>query len=65
MDGTLERVWYTPGIRLQAIPGLKQCLLSGGFELDLSAEDLLKVVSAGYERYKKWSVETMSELPPQ
>ncbi len=65
MGGTLERVWYTPEMRLKMVPGLKQCLLSGGIDLGLSDENLFEVVSAGYERYHKWSIDTMSELPPQ
>jgi hypothetical protein len=52
MEGTFERVWYTPEMRLQVMPGLKQCLLSGGFELGLSDENLVEVISAGYERYQ-------------
>ena len=65
MGGTIEKYWYTPELRLKAIPGLKQRLLSAGIDLGLSDQDLLDIISTGYGRYHKWSIDTMSELSPQ
>jgi len=65
MGGTIERYWYTPEHRLQMTPGLKGRLQSAGINLDLSNKELLEVISAGYGRYHKWSIDTLEELPPQ
>jgi putative hydrolase of the HAD superfamily len=65
MGGTIERFWYTPEDRLRAIPGLNKLFLSVGVELGLSQEKLYELISSGYRRYHKWSIDTMEELPPQ
>jgi putative hydrolase of the HAD superfamily len=65
MGGTIERYWYTPELRLKAIPGLKQRLLSAGIDLGFSDKELLKAISTGYGSYHKWSIDSMEELPPQ
>lgn len=64
MGGTLERVWYTPEQRLQAASGLRQCLLSGGIDLGRNDKEFYKLVSVGYKRYHRWSIETNEELSP-
>jgi len=64
MGGTLERFWFTSETRLQAIPGLKQLLLSVGIDLKISNSDLYKVISAGHLSYHNWSILTNEELPP-
>jgi putative hydrolase of the HAD superfamily len=65
MGGTIETFWQTQEMRLKAIPGLKQVLLSARIDLELSDQDLLNVISSGYGEYHKWSLVTMEELPPE
>lgn len=64
MGGTIERFWYTPEIRLQATPGLRDVSATFGINLELDNEELCKVVSDGFHHYHKWSIQTMQELPP-
>ncbi len=64
MGGTIETFGYTRELRLEATAGLKQCLLQGGIDLHLSDEQFLDVVTSGLDRYKRWSIESMQELPP-
>src|SRR5512136_248772 len=63
MGGTLERIWYTPEYRRQAAPGINQLLLSAGIDLGISEQQLYEVISKGYRRYHKWTLNTMDELP--
>ncbi len=64
MGGTIERCSFTRQLRLQAMPGLERDLLSAGIDLGLSREELCDVIVSGYDRYHKWSILTMAELPP-
>jgi putative hydrolase of the HAD superfamily len=64
MGGTIETFGYTHELRLQATAGVARLLETAGINLDLSAERLYALVSSGLERYKRWSVESMQELPP-
>jgi HAD superfamily hydrolase (TIGR01549 family) len=64
MGGTIEKYWYTPELRLKAIPDLKERLQPVGIDLGLSDKELLKIISKGYRRYHKWSIDSMEELPP-
>ena len=63
MGGTIERYWYTPELRLKAIPGLKQLLLAAGIDLGFSDQGLLELITTGYGKYHQWSIDTMNELP--
>ena len=63
MGGTIETFWYSRESRLQAIPGLRQRLLSAGINLPLDDEQLYQVVAAGLERYHQWSLQSLEELP--
>ncbi len=63
MGGTIERIRYTPAYRLQATPGIKQLLLSAGIDLGLNDQQLYDVVSSGHGSYRRWTLETMEELP--
>lgn len=65
MGGTLERLWHVRERRLEVTPGLKACLQEAGIEVDLSVQDLCDRVSDGYDRYRKWSITTTEELPPE
>lgn len=63
MGGTLETFWHTPELRLQATPDLRRKFLQAGIDLRLSDQELYEVISSGLERYHKWSLETLEELP--
>ena len=64
MGGTIETFSSTPELRLQATRGLGQRLLNAGINLQLSAEQLLGVITAGEHRYLHFKLRTMQELPP-
>ncbi|HLO32955.1 MAG TPA: HAD family hydrolase, partial [Anaerolineales bacterium] len=64
MGGTIETFGYTRELRLEAMRGIQQRLRQVGIDLQLSNEQLYEVISNGLERYKRWSIQTMEELPP-
>jgi len=64
MGGTIETFSSTPELRLQATRGLGQRLLTAGIDLQLSAVQLLGVITAGEHRYLHFKLRTMQELPP-
>jgi putative hydrolase of the HAD superfamily len=64
MGGTIETFSSTPELRLQASRGLRQRLLTAGIDLQLNAEQLLGVITAGENRYLHWKLQSMQELPP-
>jgi putative hydrolase of the HAD superfamily len=64
MGGTIETFSSTPELRLQATRGLGQRLLTAGIDLQLSAEQLLEVITAGEDRYLQYKLQSMQELPP-
>ncbi len=65
MGGTIETYGYTRQLRLEATAGIRQRLLQAGVDLHLADEEVYEVISAGLERYKRFSIESMDELPPQ
>jgi putative hydrolase of the HAD superfamily len=64
MGGTIETFRYTREIRLEATAVIQQRLLQVGIDLHLTLEQLYETISAGLERYKRWSIQCMEELPP-
>lgn len=64
MGGTIDTFCYTPDLRRSRTPGIQEILQKGAIELDLGNEELYRVVSAGLERYKEWSLDSEEELPP-
>jgi putative hydrolase of the HAD superfamily len=64
MGGTIETFWYTPELRLRATPELRGILTQAGIDLQISDQELFKVINTGWERYHKESIRTMVELPP-
>jgi len=64
MGGTIETFSYTRELRLQATILIQERLLQAGINLHLSNEALFEVVSSGLEHYKRWSIQSMTELPP-
>jgi putative hydrolase of the HAD superfamily len=65
MGGTIETFSYTRELRLKATPGIQQILLSVGIDLHLSKEQLLEVVIDGLNRYHKWRLHSLEELPTE
>jgi putative hydrolase of the HAD superfamily len=64
MGGTIETFSSTPELRFQATRGLQQRLLTAGIDLQLSAEQLLDVITTGEGRYLRWKLQSLQELPP-
>lgn len=64
MGGTLQTFDSTRQGRLDATPGLQQHLLAAGIDLHLNTDQLEAVVTEGLDRYKRWCIESMEELPP-
>ena len=65
MGGTIETFSYTHDLRLKATPGLQQRLLLAGIDLHISHEQLLEVVTGGLNRYHKWRLQSLDELPAE
>jgi putative hydrolase of the HAD superfamily len=63
MGGTIETFWYTPELRLQATPALRQKLQEAGIDLHLEDDQLLDVISNGLHRYHQWRMKSLQELP--
>ena len=64
MGGTIETFRYTHELRLKAILEIQQHLQGAGIDLHLSDEKLYEVISSGLDRYKRWSIQSLEELPP-
>jgi putative hydrolase of the HAD superfamily len=65
MGGTIETVSHTRELRLNATPAIQQYLLQAGIDLHLTDQELYEVITDGLERYKRWSIQSMLELPAQ
>lgn len=65
MGGTIEKIWASRELRLQATPALRQILLSAGMDLPMDNEKLYEVVMDGWNRYHAWALGTAEELSPQ
>jgi HAD superfamily hydrolase (TIGR01549 family)/HAD superfamily hydrolase (TIGR01509 family) len=65
MGGTIETFNYTRELRLKATLGIQQILFSAGIDLHLSQEQLLEVVTVGLNRYHKWRLRSLVELPAE
>lgn len=63
MGGTIETYAYTRKLRLDATALIQQRLLALGIDLHLSNEELYELISTGLERYKRWSIQSVEELP--
>jgi len=64
MGGTIETYRYTRALRLEAVAGLRHALHKAGIHLAADDAELLDLITSGLERYKKWSIATVEELPP-
>ncbi len=65
MGGTIQTFGYDHELRLEATPGLQQLLLEARIDLGLDDRQLEAAVSSGLDRYKRWSIESLVELPPR
>ncbi len=64
MGGTLQTYGFDHQLRLEATPGLRKLLREAGIAPSLTDPELEAAVSNGLERYKRWSIESLIELPP-
>lgn len=64
MGGTIETFGYTRELRLNTTVSIQQRLIHAGIDLQLTTEQLYDVISRGLNEYKRWSIQTMEELPP-
>ncbi len=65
MGGTIEKMWATRELRLQATPELREHLRAAGIDLHLDDEKLCELVMAGWNRYHVCTLQSGDELPPQ
>jgi putative hydrolase of the HAD superfamily len=65
MGGTIETFGYTRELRLDTTAVIGQRLIDAGIDLQLATKELYEVISGGLQRYKRWSIQSMEELPPQ
>lgn len=63
MGGTIETFTYTRELRLEATAVIQQRLVRAGIDLHLSNEQLFDVITSGLDRYKRWCLQSMYELP--
>src|SRR5512146_1981431 len=64
MGGTIQTFGYDHELRLKATPGLRCLLAQAGVDLPSDDEQLEALVSDGLDRYKRWAIESLVELPP-
>ena len=64
MGGTIETFGYTRELRLNTTLIIQQRLIDSGIDPQLTTEQLFEVISRGLSEYKRWSLQTMEELPP-
>ena len=65
MGGTIDTFGFSPEMRLQATPGLQKLLSSAGINLHLTNQQMYELVTSGLERYQRWRLRTLEELPPK
>ena len=63
MGGTIETFGYTRELRLETTAMIRQRLTDADIHLHLSNEELYDVISNGLAQYKRWSLQSMEELP--
>ena len=64
MGGTIETYGYTRELRLEATTLIRERLEQAGINLHLTDEQLFEIITSGLESYKRWSMQSMEELPP-
>ncbi len=64
MGGTIETFRSTRETRLEATTLIQQKLEQAGIELGLPNEQLCDLISRGLDRYKRWCLQSLEELPP-
>ena len=64
MGGTIEPFESRRENRLEATRRIGQKLEQAGIDLCLTNEQLCDVISSGLDRYKRWCLQSLEELPP-
>jgi putative hydrolase of the HAD superfamily len=64
MGGTIETFRFTREMRIKATSAFKRLLSSKGIDLHLSNNELFELISSGLDRYHKWAIDSLIELPP-
>jgi len=65
MGGTIETYYHDPELRLRATPDLNRLLVHAGIDLGLGTQELHSLVATGLARYRRWSIESLTELPAE
>lgn len=65
MGGTIQTYGFDRQLRLEATPGLRKLLMQAGFDPEMDDPQLEATVSNGLDQYKRWSIESLVELPPR
>jgi putative hydrolase of the HAD superfamily len=64
MGGTIQTYWFDRSLRVKNASLLRDRLCRGGIRIDFDDEHLADAISVGIAAYKKWSQQTLIELPP-
>ncbi len=62
MGGTIETFGHTREMRIHASAGIRKLLLDTGIDLDLSDEELMRVVTSGLQKYHEYCLESLVEF---
>ena len=63
MGGTIETFWQTPQLCQAAVPDLRALMKVGGVDLPVTDIELFRIISAGWNKYRQWSLNSLRELP--
>ncbi len=63
MGGTIETFRFDREMRYKATPALNDLLISKYIDLLLTQNDLFELITSGLDRYHKWAIDSLIELP--
>ncbi len=63
MGGTIETFRFDREMRYKATPALNNLLISKNIDLLLTENDLFELITSGLDRYHKWAIDSLIELP--
>jgi len=64
MGGTIETFRFDREMGLKATPVLNNLLITRGINLNFGNSELYELISSGLDKYKKWAIDSLIELPP-
>lgn len=64
MGGTIETFRFDREMRHKATPALNSLLVSKNIDLNLKENELFALITSGLDRYHKWAIDSLIELPP-